>query len=56
MLFCVAEDQGCKVQLDGKVLVHHLWPAAATSSDLCGAVVLVVVCVRFYWMVVVSPP
>lgn len=50
MLFCVVEDQGSMECF----LVHLLWPAAASSSDLHGAVV-VVACYRFYRMVVVSP-
>lgn len=55
MLFCGVEDQGWKVSnLMESVLVHLLWPAAASSSDLHGAVV-VVACYGFYWMVVVSP-
>lgn len=55
MLFRVARNQGWKVSdLMESFLVHLLWPAAATSSDLHGAVV-VVACFRFYWMVFVSP-
>lgn len=36
-------------------LVNLLWLAAATSSDLLGAVVVEAACFGYYWMIAVSP-